>query len=96
MIFHLAKVSLYLRLGAIAANDFGLGPVLVVGEQDTLAKYLVFESFLCGFVDMKRQLEFLRVIANKLPDYYLLYPPGLEYLGDLGFHGVSRLPCLCS
>jgi hypothetical protein len=43
-VFDLPEPELNLWLGAVAGDDVGDGPMLVVGEQDPFAEYLVFQG----------------------------------------------------
>jgi hypothetical protein len=93
-IFHLAKRALDVMLGAVATHDLGIGPVIVVGEQDGLAEQGLLQALPGAVIEAVAQcrqpLAFADVHREQLLHVACLEPT-VNLLGD-ALHGGRLTP----
>src|SRR5664279_6448281 len=86
-VFELPEHELDFGLGAIAGDDVGDGPVLVVGEQDPFAEHLVGEGSAVAGVDAPGEPVLGGGVAGQLDVDDAAQPRVVGDGGDLGLDG---------
>src|SRR6266568_8418403 len=83
-VFHLAEGELGVGLGPVAGDDFGGGPVVVVGDQHVFAEDFLFQGGARVVVDAPGQAEVFGFVAGQLPGDDPTHPRIMDDLADLG------------
>ena len=81
--------------GAVAGDDLGGGPVIMIGDQHVLAEELFFQGGTGGLVDVPGQAQVAGLLAVQLPGHHPPHPGLADDRGDLGFRffaGPGVLP----
>src|SRR5665647_3055062 len=86
-VFELAEPGLDVVLGAVAGDDFGDGPVVVVGDEQALAEDLGFQCLAGGGVDLPAQPHLGRCLAGQVGGQHSVDPAGAGDRGDVGQDG---------
>src|SRR5664279_6078628 len=86
-VFELPESELDFGLGAVAGDDVGDGPVLVVGEQDPFAEHLVFQCPSSVTVDVPGEPVLGGGVAGQVAVDDAAQPRVVGDGGDLGLDG---------
>src|SRR5680860_998209 len=86
-VFHLPERAFGFGLGAVAGDDVGNGPVVVVGDDDVFAEDLGLQLGVGGGVDIPGEAQVFGFLAGQAPSEDALYPGVVGDLGDVGLDG---------